>query len=91
MCLADYSHNHASLFDSFTCILNLEYTSLRRATRFPSASAFPTAAFGWNSNSQGDGIVIIVISEHLDVKAASIAACEVVKEEGIKLEITERS
>ena len=81
MCLAHYSHNNASLLNSLTCILDLEYSSLRRAIH--------TVTVNRNSilrtrqaqqDLQSNGIVVVVISEHLDreEECAVVSRCGVV-------------
>ena len=82
MCLAHYSHDYTSLLDSLRRILDLEYPSLRRAISINQPSV-PEVNETNALHSQGNGIVVIVISEHLDLDAASAAGIVGIEKAGV--------
>ncbi len=81
MCFADKSYDHRTLFDSFTSIFDLEYSSLRRACDILASDQH---GFCFSNSSQCDRIVVIIIPEHLDNQAAvaanSLRSSDIVKQ-----------
>lgn len=63
MCLVHQSHDHGSLLHCFLCVFNLEYPPLRGALGLL-LELIMNSRRGWGKVLQGDGIVVVVVSEH---------------------------
>jgi hypothetical protein len=59
--LADDSNDDRTLLYGFLCIFDLEDTTLRRANR---ASEPTMLNVNRKNNSQGDGIVVVIVTKH---------------------------
>jgi hypothetical protein len=83
MCLAHYSHDYTPLLNSLTRILDLEYSSLRRAIQSVNTSSSIQTKQA-RQDLQSNGIVVVVISEHLDgeEECAVVSRCGVVIGDG---------
>jgi hypothetical protein len=68
MRFADKTDYHRTLLYSFLCILDLKYATLRRANSWSAYTPLTRSdPFEARRHSQGDGVVVVVVSEHCSV------------------------